>query len=78
MAIACDLVGFNLTSTFDCNVSICSGIPLFSTDQPDLAAGLAPFCPFCVVVRCGCLLVPSRTSWVSEPWPPFFTQEAVD
>ena len=27
VAIVCDLVGFNLTSEFDCNVSICSGVP---------------------------------------------------
>jgi hypothetical protein len=27
MATVCDLVGFNLTSMYDCNVSIRSGIP---------------------------------------------------
>lgn len=32
MATVGDLVGFNLTSMFDCNVSIRSGLPLFSTD----------------------------------------------
>jgi hypothetical protein len=67
-AILCELVGFNLTSMFSCNVSIRSesGIPLFSIDQPNLAAGLVPFHPFCVVVRSGYCLVPSRTSWVNE------------
>ena len=29
MATVCELVGFNLTSTFDCNVSIPSVIPFF-------------------------------------------------
>jgi hypothetical protein len=67
MATVGDLVGFNLTSQFDCDVSIRFGIPLFSTDQPNLAAGLVPFSPFCVVVLSGCCLVPSRTSWVNEP-----------
>ena len=67
MAILCELVGFNLTSVFNCNVGIRSGIPLFSTDRPNLAAGLVPFYPFWVVVRSGCCLVPSRTSWVNEP-----------
>ena len=67
MATVCDLVGFNLTSTFDCNVSIRSGSSLFSTDQRYLVAGLVPFYPFFVVVRSGYRLVPSRTSWVNEP-----------
>ena len=67
VATVCDLVGFNLTSMFYCEVSICSCIPLFSIDQSNLAAGLVPFGPFCVVVRSGYRLVPSRTSWVNEP-----------
>jgi hypothetical protein len=67
MATVCDLVGFNLTSMFDCDVSIRSGILLFSTNQPDFAAGLVPFSHFCVVVLSGYRLVPSRTSWVNEP-----------
>ena len=41
---------------------------LFSTDQlNNLAAGLVPFCHFCVGVRSSYCLVPSRTSWVNEP-----------
>ena len=42
--------------------------PLFSTNQlNNLAAGLVPFCHFCVRVRSSYCLVPSRTSWVNEP-----------
>ena len=67
MAIICELVGFNLTSKFNCNVSVRSGMPLFSTDQPNLAAGLVPFCRSFGVVLSGYCLVPSRTSWVNEP-----------
>jgi hypothetical protein len=67
MATICELVGFNLTFMLNCNVSRRSGIPLFSTDQPNLAAGLVPFSPFCVVVLSGYCLIPSRTSWVNEP-----------
>jgi hypothetical protein len=67
MATLCELAGFNITSMFNCNVSIRSGIPLFSTDQPNLAAGLVSFYPFFVVVRSGYCVVPSRTSWVNEP-----------
>jgi hypothetical protein len=67
MAIFCELVALNLTSMFNCDVSVRSGIPLFSTDQPNLVAGLVPFCPLFGVVRSGYCLVPSRTSWVNEP-----------
>ena len=66
VATVCDLVGFNLTSMFYCEVGIRSGIPLLSIDQSNLAAGLVPFGPFFVMVRSGYRLVPSRTSWVNE------------
>ena len=65
--VALQLIGYNVNTEINCNVSSRSGVPLSDTDEPYSCAGLAPLCPCCGMVLSSHLLVPPCASWVSDP-----------
>jgi hypothetical protein len=67
IAIILNLIGFNFTSRFNCNVRSSCGVLLFCADEPYFCAGLVPFSSCYVMVLGGYRFVPSRASWVSDP-----------